>query len=197
MEVSMLRRFRPRITYANVVSTIALGLAIGGGTAYAATKIGSGNIRYHAVTASKIANNAVTASKVKDSALSGSDIRDNTITAADVRNGTLLAADFAANQLPKGEKGDSATSIFGVVTADGGLTNGKNVTNPSGTDAGVYTVTANQDVSKCATVATPSGADAGAVSAAPTTGNAQQITFQTRDSAGAPARRAFQFAVYC
>ena len=62
----MLRKLRPRLTYANVVSTIALALAVGGGTAYAATKIGTSNIRYHAVTGSKVANNAITASKVKN-----------------------------------------------------------------------------------------------------------------------------------
>ena len=45
----MLRKLRPRLTYANVVSTIALALAVGGGTAYAATKIGTRDIRYHAV----------------------------------------------------------------------------------------------------------------------------------------------------
>jgi len=194
----MLRRFRPRITYANVVSTIALGLAIGGGTAYAATKIGSGNIRYHAVTASKIANNAVTTSKVNDNALTSADIRNNSITATDVRNGTLLAADFAANQLPKGDKGDPATSIFGVVTVDGGLSNGKNVTGMSGTPAsGAYIATINQDVSKCAAVTTLSGGNAGSVTAQPTPGNVQQITFQTRGENANDTPRAFQFAVYC
>jgi hypothetical protein len=200
MEVSMLRKLRPRITYANVVSTIALGLAIGGGTAYAATKIGTSNIRYHAVSGSKIANNAVTASKVKNSALSGSDLRDNSVTSADIRAGTLLASDFAANQLPKGDKGDKgdpATSIFGVVTADGGLTSGKNVTSMSGTPgSGNYIATINQDVSKCAAVATLNGGTNGNITAQPTPGNAQQITFQTRQS-DAPTPRAFQFAVYC
>jgi len=194
----MLRKLRSRITYANVVSTLALGLAIGGGTAYAATKIGTSNIRYHAVTGSKLATNAVTASKVKNSALSGSDIRDNSLTSADVRTGTLLASDFAANQLPKGDKGDPATSIFGVVTADGGLTNGKNVLpTMSGAPAdGTYIATTNQDVSKCAAVATLNGGPNGNITAQPTTGNAQQITFQTRQGdTGTP--RAFQFAVYC
>jgi hypothetical protein len=197
MEVSMLRKLRPRITYANVVSTIALGLAIGGGTAYAATKIGTSNIRYHAVTGSKMASNAVTASKVKNSALSGADLRDNSVTGADIRTGTLQASDFAANQLPKGDKGDPATSIFGVVSAAGVLGSTKNVANVSSTDAGAYTVTVNQDVSKCAAVATLSGGDPGTVSADPTTGNAQQITFQTRNAADAGARRSFQFAIYC
>jgi hypothetical protein len=201
MEVSMLRKLRPRITYANVVSTIALGLAIGGGTAYAATKIGTSNIRYHAVTGSKIANNAVTASKVKNSALSGSDLRDNSVTSADIRAGTLLASDFAANQLPKGDKGDKgdpAASIFGMVASGGGLTNFKGVTAISGNGAAGtgYTVTINQDVSKCAAVATLDGGGAGSVTAQHTAGQPQQITFHTYDG-GTETPRPFQFAVNC
>ena len=197
----MLRKFRPRITYANVVSTIALGLAIGGGTAYAATTIGTSNIRYHAVTGSKVATNAVTASKVKNSALSGADLRDNSLTAADIRNGTLLAADFAANQLPKGDKGDKgdpATSIFGVVTTGGGLTNFKNVSaiSGNGTPGTGYTVTINQNVSKCAAVATLDGGTAGNVTAEHPAGQAQQIVFHTY-AGGTETPRAFQFAVYC
>jgi hypothetical protein len=198
MEVSMLRKLRSRITYANVVSTLALGLAIGGGTAYAATKIGTSNIRYHAVTGSKLASNAVTASKVKNSALSGSDLRDNSVTSADIRAGTLLATDFAANQLPKGDKGDPATSIFGVVASGGGLTSFKNVgaISGNGTPGSGYTVTINQDVSKCAPVATLGTGGAGSVTAEPTAGNAQQITFHTYDS-GVETPRGFQFAIYC
>jgi hypothetical protein len=197
MEVfPMLRKLRPRLTYANVVSTLALALAVGGGTAYAASKIGTSNIRYHAVTGSKVANNAITASKVKNSALSGSDIRDNSLRGADIRNGTLEAVDFAAGQLPKGDKGDPATSIFGVVTAAGTLANGKNVTSLSSTDSGAYTATIGQDVSKCAAVATLAGGAAGTVTAAPTAGNVTQFTFQTR-SGQTDERRAFQFAIYC
>ena len=37
----MLAKLRARMSYANVVSTLALALAVGGGSAYAATKIGS------------------------------------------------------------------------------------------------------------------------------------------------------------
>jgi len=196
MEVSMLRKLRSRMTYANVVSTIALALAVGGGTAYAATKIGTSNIRYHAVTGSKLSNNAVTASKVKNNALSSSDIRDNSIRGVDIRTGTLEASDFAAGQLPKGDKGDPATSIFAVVTAAGTLATAKGVTNLSSTDAGSYTATIAQDVSKCAAVATLVGGPAGTVTAEPTAGNATQFTFQTR-SGPTDERRAFQFAIYC
>jgi hypothetical protein len=199
MEVTMLRKLRARMTYANVVSTIALGLAIGGGTAYAATKIGTGNIRYHAVTASKLATNSVTASKIKNNAVSGSDIRNNSVTGDDVRTGSLLASDFAPNQLPKGDKGDKgdpATSIYGVLGQTGVMSNSKNVTGVS-VNGNEYTVTSNQDVSKCAAVATATGNAAGIVTAAPTAGNVQQITFATFDDDGTDAPRAFQFAVYC
>jgi uncharacterized protein YjbI with pentapeptide repeats len=197
MEVPMVRKLRSRMTYANVVSTIALGLAIGGGTAYAATRIGTSNIRYHAVTGSKLSTNSVTASKVKNSALSGSDIRDNSLHSGDIHNGTLQAADFAGGQLPKGDKGDKgdpATSIFGVVTSGGGLTSFKNVAGIAG--SGPYTITLGQDVSKCAAVATLNGGGAGNITAEPTPGNAQQITVHTY-AGGGETPRAFQFAVYC
>jgi len=193
----MLRKLRSRMTYANVMSTIALGLAIGGGTAYAATKIGTSNIRYHAVTGSKLATNAVTASKVKNSALSGSDLRNNSVTSDDIRNGTLQAVDFAPNQLPKGDKGDKgdpATSIFGVV-ANGGLLSFKGATAVSGSNP--YTITFNQDVSKCAAVATATGTIAGSVTAQATPANVQQVTFTTFGQDGNANPRNFQFAVYC
>jgi hypothetical protein len=193
MEVSMLRKLRSRLTYANVVSTFALVLAVGGGTAYAATRIDTKNIRYHAVTGSKVATNAVTASKVKNSALSGADLRDNSVTGADIRTGTLQASDFAAGQLPSGE---SAAPIFAVVNAAGTVTNSRHVTTMSSTDAGVYIATLDRDVSNCAAVASLAGGAAGTVTAAPTAGNAQQITFQTR-SGQDEGRRAFQFAVFC
>jgi hypothetical protein len=193
----MVRKLRSRMTYANVVSTIALGLAIGGGTAYAATRIGTSDIRYHAVTGSKIASNAVTTSKVKTNALSGSDIRDNSIHSGDIHNGSLQAADFAGGQLPKGDKGDKgdpATSIFGVVNSAGQITNTKNTTGITGTNP--YTVTVNQDVSKCAAVATLGGDDPGSVTAVPTPANVQQVTFRTFGTTGL-SPRPFQFAIYC
>ena len=195
----MLRKLRSRLTYANVASTLALVLAVGGGTAYAAATIGTKNIRTHAVTGSKLATNSVSPSKVKNQSLSGTDIRDSSLTTADVRNGSLQATDFAANQLPAGPKGDPgapATAIFGIVTADGGLSTGKGVTAMSGA-AGVYTATINQDVTNCAVVATLRGGDNGNIVAQPVGGTTPtQISFTTRDGTAAEPR-AFQFAVYC
>ena len=46
---------RFRLTYANVVSTIALVFALGGGAAFAASQIGTQQIAANAVTTGKIA----------------------------------------------------------------------------------------------------------------------------------------------
>ena len=127
----MLRKLRPHLSYANVAATLALVLAAGGSTAYAAAKIGKSDIGYHAVTSSKIAFNAITASKVRNSTLSGKDVRDSWITSADIRNGSLRADDLAAGQLPQGPKGEPgapASELHAGVSAIGVLANGKGVT---------------------------------------------------------------------
>ena len=197
----MLRRLRSQLSYANVAATLALVLAVGGGSAYAAARIGSSQIGYHAVTGSKINYNAVTASKVKNSSLSGRDLRDSSVTTEDVRNGTLRSEDFGAGQLPQGPKGDpgaAATELHGTLSATGELANGEGATAASATGA-TYTVTFNQDVSKCAivgTVATIGDADGGTVTGAQA-GSPQQVTFRTRDAAGVAAQRPFHFAVFC
>jgi hypothetical protein len=84
----MVRSIRCRLTYANVVATVALFVALGG-TSYAAL--------------------TVTGRNVKDSSLTGRDIRNSSITTADVKNGSLLARDFAAGQLPAGPRGTPGT----------------------------------------------------------------------------------------
>ena len=75
----MLRRAGDRLTYANVMATIAVFIALGGG-AYAATRLPRSS-----VGAPQIKPNAVTSPKVKD--------------------GSLLARDFKAGQLPGGSPG--------------------------------------------------------------------------------------------
>jgi hypothetical protein len=75
----MLSNIGSRLTYANVIATIALFLALGGG-AYAALKLPK-----NSVGSAQIKANAVNSSKVK--------------------NGSLLAGDFKAGQLPAGAQG--------------------------------------------------------------------------------------------
>lgn len=62
-------RLRPQFTYANVTSTIALCLAVGGGSAYAATTL---------------AKNSVKSSHIAKGAVQSSDIKDGTVELRDL-----------------------------------------------------------------------------------------------------------------
>ena len=59
---------RPRISYANVVSTLALVLALGG-VSYAAVKINGKNIKDRTVTAKKIKKNSLTGNEINEAKL--------------------------------------------------------------------------------------------------------------------------------
>jgi hypothetical protein len=74
-----MRTLRKQLSYANVMSSIAVFVVLGGG-AYAATtlsknSVGSTQIKAKAVSSSKIAANAVTSSKVKDGSLLSKDFK--------------------------------------------------------------------------------------------------------------------------
>src|SRR4051794_23826571 len=62
-ETSMPGRFRPRLSYANVASTLALVLALGG-VSYAAVKINGKSIKDRTVGAKKIKKNSLTATEI-------------------------------------------------------------------------------------------------------------------------------------
>jgi hypothetical protein len=74
------KQIRPRrLTYANVMSTIAVFLCLGGASALAAgtlgkNSVGSRQLKSKAVTTGKLANNAVNGAKVANGSLTGADI---------------------------------------------------------------------------------------------------------------------------
>jgi len=74
-----LKQIRKRITYANVMSSIAVFLVLGGGAAYAAKKIGSNEIKAKAVTTGKIKKEAVTTSKIKKDAVTGAKVKESSL----------------------------------------------------------------------------------------------------------------------
>jgi hypothetical protein len=106
----MSRRIRARLTYANVVATLALFVAVGGGTVYAATHLGrnsvsSANIRDGQVKTQDLANAAVTSAKLADNSVTGPKLADNSVTSANVVSHALTGADI-----------DTSTLRFGCVT---------------------------------------------------------------------------------
>jgi len=74
----------PRPTYANVVSTLALVLALGG-TAYAANTVATADIQDFAVTTPKLANEAVTNAKIAPASVTASKVGANSLTLADIK----------------------------------------------------------------------------------------------------------------
>src|SRR4051794_765275 len=59
---------RPRLSYANVASTLALVLALGG-VSYAAVKINGANLKPRSVAASKIKKNTLSGTEIRESKL--------------------------------------------------------------------------------------------------------------------------------
>lgn len=81
----------PRPTYANVTSTLALFVALGGVSWAAAT----------------LPRNSVGTGQLKQGAVRTADVKTGAITSAKVKDRSLLAKDFRPGQLPTGAKGDA------------------------------------------------------------------------------------------
>ena len=82
-------RIREKLTYANVMSTLAVFLLLGGG-AYAAKKklIDTDDIANQAVTGKKIAKSTIKSKNLKDGkAVTGADVKDGAIGDADLGSG--------------------------------------------------------------------------------------------------------------
>jgi len=109
------KQIRRHLTYANVMSSLAVFMILGGGAAVAATKIGtkdlkagavktgklakeavaSGKIKNGAVTEAKIGDNAVTTNKLIDNAVTGNKIADNAVTANKIANDAVTTGKVA------------------------------------------------------------------------------------------------------
>lgn len=85
-----------------IVALAALAIALSG-TAYAATLIGTNQIRDRAVTPAKLQNGAVSSPKLANAAVTGEKIRNAAVTSAKVKDGTLLARDFRPGELTSGQ----------------------------------------------------------------------------------------------
>lgn len=113
--------------YANVTSTMALIVALGG-TAYAANSVRS----------SDIVNGQVKSADIGSKQVKNADLGSNAVTSAKVKDGSLLKRDFKAGELPagpagangangaKGDKGDPGES--GVTVYDSVLQSGRTIT---------------------------------------------------------------------
>jgi len=95
-----MNRVRPHLTYANVMSTIAVFGVLGGG-AWAASKIDTNQIENGAVTAKKLHKKAVTTKKIKNEAVTGDKAKESSFS-----------------QVPSATHADDATKLDGQPASD-------------------------------------------------------------------------------
>lgn len=91
------QHIRKRLTYANVMSSLAVFLILGGATAIAAKKIGTKQLKANSVTTGKIKKNAVTTAKIKKNAVTTAKIKKEAVTGAKVNEATLGEVPSANN----------------------------------------------------------------------------------------------------
>lgn len=95
----MLRGIRNRLTYANVMSTLAVCVALGG-VSYAAVRLPKNSVGPVQI------KDAVTGLKVKNSSLTGADIKDKSLHAADFSGSVAGPPGVKGDPGVRGDKGD-------------------------------------------------------------------------------------------
>lgn len=156
-----MKQLSKRLTYANVMSSIAVFLVLGGATALAAglakNSVGSKQIKKNAVTTAKIKNNAVTTAKIKNGAITGAKVNTGSL-------GTVPNASHAdtANSASSANSAGTAGNVNGQTihkilfrtTSDSGSTGNVTVFN-----AGGLVITANCTTGDATVTATTSKND--------------------------------------
>ena len=91
-------RARARLTYANVIATVALFIALGG-TAWALARdsVGAREIIDGSVRSAELRDDDVRGADIRAATISGADVADDSLSGADVREASLL--------LPEGPQG--------------------------------------------------------------------------------------------
>jgi hypothetical protein len=98
-------QIRKRLTYANVMSSIAVFMVLGGATAFAASHLGK-----NSVGVKQLKKNAVTTAKIKNSSVTGAKLKNGTVTGAKIDLGSL-------GTVPSATKATSATNATNAVNA--------------------------------------------------------------------------------
>lgn len=91
---------RSKLTYGNVVATLALILAVGGGTVYAAVELGK---------------NSVDSKNIAKGAVKTADLAKKAVTSPKVKDGTLQLEDIAAGVIPQLEADVTGSATGGPV----------------------------------------------------------------------------------
>jgi hypothetical protein len=188
----MLTALRSRLTYANVMSSVAIFLLVGGGAAFAALgkgTVGTRQLKRNAVKVGKIGPEAVRAGKLAKNAVPTNRIRDNAVTGAKV-SGSIQKSD------------DLLFATVAPANAAAALVRGRGATAVTRIAAGFYAVTFNRDITGCSWLATYGQATNAGVDALWATvrgrTNGNELGVVLRNAAGAQVDgNGFHVAVLC
>ncbi len=122
-----MKPIRKRLTYANVMSSIAVFLVLGGATAFAASELAK-----NSVGTKQLKPNAVTTGKIKKEAVATGKIKKEAITAGKVKNGAIGNAQLANDAVSTDKIANDAVTT-GKIAPDA-VTTGKIA--PGAIDAG-------------------------------------------------------------
>ncbi|HVW46980.1 MAG TPA: hypothetical protein VHA76_08005 [Solirubrobacterales bacterium] len=177
-----MNRLRGRLTYSNVLATVALAFALAGGTAFAATQL-----QKESVGTNALKKEAVTPSKLSRKARSG-------------MIGPAGPAGPKGDPGARGERGEAgapATTLTAHISAVGKLLGGNGVTGIPPSEK-AYAVDFDRDVGDCnfqVTLDRTSGT--ASVVVGPLEGDPDGVVVEPLDSNGNHVLRPFYLAVFC
>lgn len=154
-----MKQIRKRLTYANVMSSIAVFLILGGATAFAATKIGANQLKANSVKTGKIVKEAVTSGKIKNNAITTSKLANDAVTGEKAKESTFSEVPSAANANALGglaASGYQHALRWAVISANATTTKvvRGNATGVTRQGAGDFLVSFAADIRPCAYIAT-------------------------------------------
>lgn len=153
-----MRHLRDKLTYANMMATAALFIALGG-TSYAVVSlprnsVGRAQIRAHAVGSRQLASSAVTSRAIHDKSVA---LRDISASARRALRGAT------GPQGPKGDQGPPGVVYHAGMNSAGQLVRGNAIAAANAAGEGAFTIEWAQDATGCDAVATLASAAGGAV----------------------------------
>src|SRR4051812_18026699 len=180
----MIRRVANHLSYANVIATLALVVALGG-TSYAAITL---------------PRNSVGTRQLRPGAVRSQDVKNGTLRTVDFARSTRAALTGPAGPAgPQGPAGAAAAKFSAAVSSTGKLVRGNATSGGSAGTAGSYVIGFSESVSNCVYAATLGSTDNSSVVPGRITVHDEsgRVGVQTYDAGGAPADLPFHLLVSC
>lgn len=123
-----MKQIRTRLTYANVMSTIAVFLVVGGASAFAAgqlakNSVGTKQLKKNAVTTAKIKKEAVNGAKIKNGSVSSGKLAAGAVSSDKIADGAIANGKLANDAVNTAKIADNAVSTAKV--ADNAINSAK------------------------------------------------------------------------